>query len=1026
MKKITFLMFFMITALAATAQSVFINELHYDNAGGDVGEFVEIAGPAGTDLSGWVLEAYNGSNGDLYTTVPLTGVIANQSNGFGTLSFPVVLQNGGPDGIALIDGGSNLVQFLSYEGSFTADADNGGVAGGLGATSTDIGVQEDPAPAIGNSLQLIGVNGMTYSDFTWSGPSAESPGTINAGQTFMAAGPPPAGQECSTVGAVIPALMPNMSQTVTIPITSSGTIGENTNEIEFVSVDLNDFQHGTVNELVVTLTAPDGTTTATLFANDGGLDGLDTVQSFSFVDGGADVNDWDDAATGFNPPFQAESGPFNGEMGVGTFQGVDINGDWTLTIFNGGNDSGSLAEACLTFVDRGLVGTVPVISCPEAVMGMGPDGTLTVDNDPGQCGAVISFSDASAVDAEDGPLTVTRTDMTGLNSDDEFPVGTTVLTFEATDSDGNTVSCDFTVVVNDVDAPTVTCPDDITVGNDTGDCGAIVTVPAPVFMDNCPVDPADVTNDYNAGGADATDFYPVGTTTVTYSYTDSGANTITCSVDITVEDTEAPVIACEGAFTPSPATVTTSPGTTITTTGGVTYTETIDVPFDVAIEDVNVNLDIAHTWVGDLEITLTSPDGTSAFIYNGDQDGCSGDNLQFIVDDESANVLSSAVCDGQFGTPNQAYAEDNYQPSAPAMLSDFDGEMTAGTWTFTVFDDAGGDGGTINSLGLTFTFDDSNPPTPFPVTLMADGTATIPVTDLVDVTDNCGTFTVAQAGVEPCADTNPSNNYENAFTAPISANDFTVDANTDFTLTDVTLGYIIPAGATVSSVALTFHEDNAGAPGAQIGDEMVVPTQTVVVTGLFGGGFDGVTLDLDVTDFTFTNNTGAEASFWITADADVSGTHGWETTTASQMGSSTYVSLDGGATFVEAAAGTDGVYSYNGLCGAVGLDPMADPTMVNFTCENVGSNNIEINVTDDAGNVSTCTAVVEVTDDTAPELVCMDFTIELDDNGVATLDPNDAIDEDATVEACGYEATASRTDFSCADIGTPVMVDIFV
>ncbi|MFC7358628.1 T9SS type A sorting domain-containing protein, partial [Jejudonia soesokkakensis] len=42
------------------------------------------------------------------------------------------------------------------------------------------------------------------------------------------------------------------------------------------------------------------------------------------------------------------------------------------------------------------------------------------------------------------------------------------------------------------------------------------------------------------------------------------------------------------------------------------------------------------------------------------------------------------------------------------------------------------------------------------------------------------------------------------------------------------------------------------------------------------------------------------------------------------------------------------------------------------------------------------------------------------------LDPNDAIDEDATVEACGYEATASRTDFSCADIGTPVMVDIFV
>lgn len=35
------------------AQSVFINEIHYDNAGTDTGEAIEIAGPAGTDLTGW-------------------------------------------------------------------------------------------------------------------------------------------------------------------------------------------------------------------------------------------------------------------------------------------------------------------------------------------------------------------------------------------------------------------------------------------------------------------------------------------------------------------------------------------------------------------------------------------------------------------------------------------------------------------------------------------------------------------------------------------------------------------------------------------------------------------------------------------------------------------------------------------------------------------------------------------------------------------------------------------------------------
>ena len=44
------------------AQSVFINEFHYDNAGGDVNEGIELAGPEGTDLAGWSLVLYNGSN----------------------------------------------------------------------------------------------------------------------------------------------------------------------------------------------------------------------------------------------------------------------------------------------------------------------------------------------------------------------------------------------------------------------------------------------------------------------------------------------------------------------------------------------------------------------------------------------------------------------------------------------------------------------------------------------------------------------------------------------------------------------------------------------------------------------------------------------------------------------------------------------------------------------------------------------------------------------------------------------------
>src|SRR6266511_3428557 len=52
----------------SAAISVFINEFHYDNASTDAGEAIEIAGPAGTNLSGWSIVLYNGSGGASYNT----------------------------------------------------------------------------------------------------------------------------------------------------------------------------------------------------------------------------------------------------------------------------------------------------------------------------------------------------------------------------------------------------------------------------------------------------------------------------------------------------------------------------------------------------------------------------------------------------------------------------------------------------------------------------------------------------------------------------------------------------------------------------------------------------------------------------------------------------------------------------------------------------------------------------------------------------------------------------------------------
>ena len=160
--------------------AVFINEIHYDTAGADVNEGIEIAGPAGTDLTGWTILLYNGSGGAVYGTINLSGTIADQSNGMGAIFFAFTgIQNGAPDGMALVDAGGTVIQFLSYEGSFTAV---GGAADGM--VSTDIGVGESSADA-GTSLQLSG-SGREYEDFTWAASATSTYNGVNGAQTFVA------------------------------------------------------------------------------------------------------------------------------------------------------------------------------------------------------------------------------------------------------------------------------------------------------------------------------------------------------------------------------------------------------------------------------------------------------------------------------------------------------------------------------------------------------------------------------------------------------------------------------------------------------------------------------------------------------------------------------------------------------------------------------------------------------------------------------------------------------------------------
>ncbi|MDA8693339.1 HYR domain-containing protein [Saprospiraceae bacterium] len=158
-----------------------INEIDYDNSGTDNAEFVEIAGPAGFDLSTCELVLYNGGNNSTYGTIALSGTIPNEAGGVGTISTGTLATNSlqnGVEGIALVCNGA-VIEFLSYEGVFTAA--NGPA---MGMTSVDIGVVDAGLAATAQNTQ----NGPS-SGSTWT-LLASTEGTLNtsAGQGFGAAG----------------------------------------------------------------------------------------------------------------------------------------------------------------------------------------------------------------------------------------------------------------------------------------------------------------------------------------------------------------------------------------------------------------------------------------------------------------------------------------------------------------------------------------------------------------------------------------------------------------------------------------------------------------------------------------------------------------------------------------------------------------------------------------------------------------------------------------------------------------------
>ena len=226
--------------------------------------------------------------------------------------------------------------------------------------------------------------------------------------------------------------------------------------------------------------------------------------------------------TGLSYQWQVDSG-----SGFGNISGANSS-SYTTPVLGAGNNgskyrcvvSGTCNPAATSNAATLTVDTTaPVISALPALSTI-------------ECPLTPSFATPTATDACDAAPGLTSADVTTPGScANAYSV---TRTWTATDACSNSSTASQTINVQDITAPAITCPADVTTCSDVGlDYATGVAVGTASASDTCDPSPA-VTGVRSDGKPVTDDSYPVGTTTITWTGTDDCGNTNTCTQTVRV------------------------------------------------------------------------------------------------------------------------------------------------------------------------------------------------------------------------------------------------------------------------------------------------------------------------------------------------------------------------------------------------------------------------------------------------------------------------------------------------------------
>ncbi len=376
-------------------------------------------------------------------------------------------------------------------------------------------------------------------------------------------------------------------------------------------------------------------------------------------------------------------GTENGDIGIYSGPGVTDDGNGLTYSFDPAaagvgthtlmytytNGNGCTNSASDDIVVQQAIDNPPTIDCPTDIL---------VNVDEGQCGAIVTYTAPVGSDDKAGATTLLTS---GLGSGAFFPVGITTEEYTVTDSSGQEVSCSFTITVIDNETPVVTCPADITVNNDVGECGAVVNF-APTVVDNCPG--AIVSADFMSGT-----LFPIGSTEVTVTASDASGNEASCTFTITVIDNEEPIISCpadivvvaaQGENTAvvnfvTPSGTDNCPGTTVEQTSGPASGTSFSLGTTTVSFEVTDSAGLTSTCSFEVTVEEAPPVDSALFLVDA---GAPGDPNLGIPLYDGLVINKAAIGDTEIGVvyePDHSLVSTTFKLTGPININRSEGPI---------------------------------------------------------------------------------------------------------------------------------------------------------------------------------------------------------------------------------------------------------------------------------------------------------------------------------------------------------------